>query len=67
MVGKVFPDTPGGDEFAQLARKACLIVGDLHDAVHKLIDNEIEKAGLPALPDDAPTKSMRRSSSLCLT
>jgi CheY-like chemotaxis protein len=54
MVDKAVPDNPGEDEFAQLARKACLIVGRLHDAVHELIDNEIEKAGLPALPDDAP-------------
>jgi PAS domain S-box-containing protein len=53
MVDKAVPDNPGEDEFAQLARKACLIVGRLHDAVHKLIDNEIELAGLPFLPEDA--------------
>jgi PAS domain S-box-containing protein len=54
MVDKAVPDNPGEHEFAQLARKACVIVGRLHDAVHELIDNEMEKAGLPALPDDAP-------------
>ena len=53
MVDKAVPDNSGEDEFAQLARKACLIVGRLHDAVHELIDNEIEQAGLPCLPEDA--------------
>ena len=54
MVDKAAPDNPVLDEVAQLAHKACLVVGRLHDAVHQLIDYEIEEAGLPVLPDDAP-------------
>ena len=54
MVDRADPDNPLLDEVAQLAHKAWSVVGLLDDAVHELIDNEIEKAGLPALPDDTP-------------
>jgi len=53
MVEEGTPKNPNLDEVAQLARTACLAVGRLHDAVHELIDKEIEQAGLPILPDDA--------------
>ena len=53
MVDRADPDNPSLDEVAQLAHKACSVVGRLHDAVHELIDNEIENEGLPFLPCDA--------------
>ncbi len=54
MVDKAAPDDPVLDEAAQLAQNACLAVGRLHDVLHELIGNEIERAGLPILPDEAP-------------
>ena len=53
MVEACAANDPNLDEVTQLAGTACSVVGRLHDAVLELIDNEIEKAGLPILPGDA--------------
>ena len=53
MVEKSAANNPSLDEVTQLASTACSVVGRLHDAVLELVENEIEKAGLPFLPCDA--------------
>ena len=53
MVEKSAADNPNLVEVTQLASTACTVVGRLHDAVLELIDNEIEKAGLPILHGEA--------------